>query len=51
VEKAAKETKLLIDCDGYPGRDNILSKLPLLELVLRTKLTSSPRFRGFVWAY
>ena len=47
VEKAAKETKLLISCGGYGGRDTILSKLPLSELVLRAKLTCSPLSRVF----
>ena len=51
VEKAAKETKLLIDCDGYPGRDTTLLKLPLSEVVLRTKLNCSPRYRGFMCSY
>jgi len=47
VEKAAKETKLLISCDGYAGRDTTLSKLPLSELVLSAKLTCSPLSRVF----
>jgi hypothetical protein len=45
VEKAAKETKLLINCDGYAGRDTTLSNSPLSELVLRAKLTCSPLSR------
>ena len=42
VEKAAKETKLLINCGGYAGRDTSFSELPPAEVVLRTKLTCSP---------
>ena len=47
VEKAAKETKLLINCEGYAGRDTILSKFPLDELVFSRKLTCSPLSREF----
>ena len=47
-EKAAKETKLLISCGGYAGRDTISSTLLPSRLVLRTKLTCSPLSRRFV---
>jgi hypothetical protein len=47
LEKAAKETKLLINCEGYAGKDTILSKFPLDELVFSRKLTCSPLSRKF----
>ena len=45
VEKAAKETKLLINCGGYAGSDTILLKLLPFVLVFRAKLTCSPLSR------